>query len=40
MYGDQFDGLRLVPFYTIHEARYMLYWRICNDQSLRYWGNE
>lgn len=25
---ERFVGLRLVPFYRVHDARYMLYWRV------------
>lgn len=34
LYGNKFDGLHLVPFYTVHEARYMIYWRLYNESEL------
>lgn len=31
---DMFKNLKLVPFYTIHEARYMLYWPVISEDGL------
>jgi DUF1680 family protein len=34
IYPDNYKKLQLVPFYTIHDARYMLYWRYATPQQL------
>jgi uncharacterized protein len=34
IYPAQYKNLKLVPFYTIHDARYMLYWRYATPQQL------
>ena len=34
VYPDSFKTLQLVPFYTIHDARYMLYWRFATPAQL------
>lgn len=28
---DEYDALRLVPFFRVHDARYMVYWRVASD---------
>ena len=33
VYPEQFDHLKLVPFYQIHDARYMLYWPIADSSK-------
>ena len=34
MYPDKFSNLTLVPFFTIHEARYMMYWPVLTEAQL------
>ncbi|MGV3589144.1 MAG: beta-L-arabinofuranosidase domain-containing protein [Adhaeribacter sp.] len=34
LYPDKFKSLELVPFYQIHEARYMLYWPVTTPEKL------
>jgi hypothetical protein len=34
IYPEQFKNLQLVPFYSIHDARYMLYWRYSTPEQL------
>jgi DUF1680 family protein len=34
LYGEQYQGLELVPFFTIHEARYTLYWPVYSTQEM------
>jgi DUF1680 family protein len=34
MEPESFKGLELVPFYTVHEARYMIYWPVATPQEL------
>ncbi|HEV7334123.1 MAG TPA: glycoside hydrolase family 127 protein [Flavisolibacter sp.] len=34
IYPDSFRHLQLVPFYTIHDTRYMLYWRYATPAQL------
>ncbi len=31
---DKFSDLKLVPFFNIHEARYMMYWPVMNQEEL------
>lgn len=33
--GNEFDELRLVPFYTIHDTRYMMYWPVYSEAELK-----
>ncbi len=35
MYPLKYKDLELVPFYTIHDTRYMLYWRYATPQQLQ-----
>lgn len=35
IYQEQYKSLRLVPFYTLHETRYMLYWPVQTHESIR-----
>jgi hypothetical protein len=35
IYPDSFRHLQLVPFYTLHDARYMLYWRHATPEGLQ-----
>lgn len=35
IYPDSFRHLQLVPFYTLHDARYMLYWRHATPGQLQ-----
>lgn len=32
---DSFDGLQLIPFFRVHDARYMLYWRIVSPTQYK-----
>ena len=32
---DSFDGLELIPFFRIHDARYMIYWRCVSPEKYR-----
>jgi hypothetical protein len=34
IYPAQYKDLQLVPFYTVHDARYMLYWRYATPAQL------
>jgi DUF1680 family protein len=34
IYPASYKNLQLVPFYTVHDARYMLYWRYATPQQL------
>ncbi len=34
IYPDQYKSLQLVPFYTVHDARYMIYWPITTPEGL------
>ncbi|MDX1666256.1 MAG: glycoside hydrolase family 127 protein, partial [Saprospiraceae bacterium] len=34
IYPDRFDDLELVPFFSIHDARYMLYWQVTSQENL------
>jgi DUF1680 family protein len=34
IYQDKYKNLKLVPFYTIHNARYMLYWPYTKTENL------
>ncbi len=34
IYGEDWDGLKLVPFFSIHEARYMMYWPVYTEAEL------
>jgi DUF1680 family protein len=34
IYPDSFRNLQLVPFYTIHDTRYMVYWRFATPDQL------
>ncbi|MEJ2005843.1 MAG: DUF4986 domain-containing protein [Cyclobacteriaceae bacterium] len=34
IYPEKYESLRLVPFYKIHEARYMIYWPVVNQADL------
>lgn len=34
VYPARYKNLQLVPFYTIHDARYMMYWRWAKPQQL------
>ncbi|MGW8368595.1 MAG: glycoside hydrolase family 127 protein, partial [Gammaproteobacteria bacterium] len=34
LYGDRYRGLELVPFFTIHEARYAMYWPVYSAQEM------
>ncbi len=34
VYPDTYENLKLVPFYTVHEARYMLYWPVTDSAGL------
>lgn len=34
IYPGQYKGLQLVPFYTIHDARYMVYWPLTTPEGL------
>jgi hypothetical protein len=34
IYQEKFKNLQLVPFYTIHDSRYMLYWPITTKENL------
>ncbi|HEU4903637.1 MAG TPA: glycoside hydrolase family 127 protein [Flavisolibacter sp.] len=34
IYPPKYRNLQLVPFYTIHDARYMLYWRYATPEQL------
>jgi hypothetical protein len=34
LYGEQYQGPELMPFFTIHEARYTMYWRVNGEQEL------
>lgn len=35
IYPSHFQNLVLQPFYQIHDARYMLYWRVTNKEELQ-----
>lgn len=35
IYPSSFKNLVLQPFYTIHDARYMVYWRVTNEKGLK-----
>lgn len=35
VYPDKYKDLRLVPFFNIHEARYMIYWPVVNRENLQ-----
>ena len=35
VYPSAFQNLVLQPFYTIHDARYMIYWRVTDQQGLQ-----
>ena len=35
VYPVAFQNLVLEPFYTIHDARYMIYWRVTDEQGLQ-----
>lgn len=32
--GKEWDGINLVPFFSIHEARYMMYWPVLSEDQL------
>lgn len=34
-YSEQYEHLKLVPFYEIHEARYMMYWPVADSVGLQ-----
>lgn len=34
VYPSSFKNLTLQPFYTIHDARYMIYWRVTDEKGL------
>ena len=34
LYGDRYRGLELVPFFTIHEARYAMYWPVYSEREM------
>lgn len=34
IYQDQFKNLQLVPFFQVHDARYMLYWPFTTEEKL------
>jgi DUF1680 family protein len=34
LYGDQYEGLELMPFFAIHEARYTMYWPVYDQSAL------
>ncbi|MCU7550075.1 glycoside hydrolase family 127 protein [Chitinophagaceae bacterium LB-8] len=34
IYPAQFKNLQLVPFFTVHDARYIIYWPITNPEGL------
>jgi uncharacterized protein len=34
IYPAKYKNLQLVPFYTVHDARYMLYWRYATPEQL------
>ncbi|MBC6491969.1 beta-L-arabinofuranosidase domain-containing protein [Flavihumibacter stibioxidans] len=34
VYPNKYTNIRLVPFYTIHEARYMVYWPVTGKEQL------
>ncbi|MEX2603769.1 MAG: glycoside hydrolase family 127 protein [Gracilimonas sp.] len=34
LYPNSFSELKLVPFFTIHEARYMMYWPVLTEKEL------
>ena len=40
IYQDKYKNLKLVPFYTIHNARYMLYWPYTKTENLANKVNE
>lgn len=35
VYPDQYSDLKLVPFFTLHDARYMLYWQVTDPKNLQ-----
>jgi hypothetical protein len=35
IYPAKFQNLELQPFYQVHDARYMLYWRVTNKEELQ-----
>ncbi len=34
IYQEKFKNLKLVPFYTIHDARYMVYWPVSSTEKI------
>jgi hypothetical protein len=34
LYGEQYQGPELMPFFTIHEARYTMYWPVNGEQEM------
>jgi hypothetical protein len=35
VYPSAFQNLVLQPFYTVHDARYMIYWRVTDEKGLQ-----
>jgi DUF1680 family protein len=35
IYPSSFKNLVLQPFYTVHDARYMIYWRVTDEKGLK-----
>ena len=34
LYGERYRGVELVPFFTIHDARYAMYWPVYSEQEM------
>ena len=37
IYPDSLSGLSLIPFFRVHDSRYMLYWRVSTREDLAEW---